>query len=396
MQGVKNFFIKVSTITLLGTFILPFSLLAAEKSPFYYGAWLPFWKKQEGAQEIALNLDKFREISPFSYEVRANGTLVDKLKINEGLWPAWLKAARDLHVKIIPSVALLDGNKIHKLLSNTKLRRMHEDNIASLVVKQRFDGIDIDYEDKKAETRKYFSLLLEGLAIRLHPKGKILSCTIEARTPPTSQFKEIPKNLEYANDYKAINRWCDEVRIMAYDQGSIDLHLDAEKGSSTLYMPVADPDWVEKVLNLTTKTINQKKIMLGIPTYGYMYEISWNDGITTYKRLKSVTFKSAMELANAVGAAPSRNGAGELSFTYATSTSFRVPKGLVYTISSTTVPSILISPKSPTKPITRLVWFNDAAAMADKVRLAKKYKLRGVVFFKMDGETDPALWEEIK
>src|SRR5205823_3151517 len=120
----------------------------------------------------------------------------------------------------------------------------------------------------------------------------------------------------YANDYVAINKYCDEVRIMAYDQTSIDLKLNAAKGSGAFYMPVADPDWVSKVLALTVKTISPKKIMLGVPTYGYQYEVGWSDGVATYKRLRAMDFDEAMDLADAVSATPVRNNAGELSFAF--------------------------------------------------------------------------------
>ena len=178
---------------------------------------------------------------------------------------------------------------------------------------------------------------------------------------------------------------------MAYDQGNIDLKLDTQKGSNAFYMPVADPDWVEKVIKETIKTISPKKIMLGIPTYGYEYEVTWADGTTTYKRLRSRTFTQAMDLADSVGATPVRNNAGELSFVYASSTPIDVSKNLTYLITSSTPPSGLISaPRT-----TRYVDFSDAQSAMDKIALAKKYKLKGVVFFKMDGDADPALWDKI-
>jgi spore germination protein YaaH len=297
-------------------------------------------------------------------------------------------------VKIIPTVAILDGTQIQNLLSNTKRRQAHEDIIANLVKTQKFDGIDIDYEDKMAKTGPYFSLLLKGLALRLHPLKKILSCTVESRTPLSSRFVEVPKDLAYANDYAVINTYCDEVRIMAYDQQNIDIKLNASKGDGNFYMPIADPVWVEKVIEETLKTISRKKIILGVPTYGYEYEVSWANGITTYKRLRSRTFEQAMDLAEAVGATPQRDSAGELSFTYATSTSVNVSAGLTYYTSST-MPAALLALANGVSPVTRFVSFSDAKSAQDKITLAKKYGLEGAVFFKFDGETDPALLDGI-
>ena len=392
---MKKYFRNYAALGLLGISILPFF---AQAATFKYGAWLPFWKKQTGALEIAKNLDKFSEISPFSYEVRADGTLIDDLKIDQGFWPGWFAAAHDLNVKIIPTIALLYGDQSMALLSNTKRRQKHEDIIAALVKTQHFDGIDIDYEDKSSSEKSYFNLFLKGLAMRLHPMSKTLSCTIETRTPLDSLvLTPTTTTPQYANDYVAINTYCDEVRIMAYDQGTIDLKLNATKGNGAFYAPVADPDWISKVLALTVKTISRKKIMLGIPTYGYQYEVTWANGVTEYKRLRSETFTQAMDLADAVSIAPVRNSAGELSLVFASSTPISVSAGLRYDVNSTTTPPIYTtSTTTGITPTTRYVSFTDASAIQDKINLAKKYGLRGVIFFKMDGETDPGIWDELK
>ena len=387
---------KLFILAILAAIIIPSDLFAAQKTPFYYGTWIPFWKKQAGAHELSLYLNKFNEISPFSYEVKTDGALKDSLKINEGFWPGWLSAVRDMKVKIIPTIAWFDGDGIDALLKNKKPRIAHENLIAKLVKDQKFDGIDIDYESKLAKTNPYFSLFIEGLAIRLHPLKKILSCTIEPRIPVSSRYTQTnsPTDYQYANDYAVLNKYCDEIRIMAYDQGLIDIKLDAQKGNGKLYAPIADPDWVEKILKEALKTIGAKKIMLGIPTYGYEYQVAWKDGFLTYERLRSHTFSQAIERAQIMGTTSTRNSAGELSFTYATSTWVDdVSASLNFKVSSIQ-PAELASLGN--NSVLRYVSFSDAEAINQKIALAKKYKLRGAVFFKMDGEADPALWSVIK
>ncbi len=184
---------------------------------------------------------------------------------------------------------------------------------------------------------------------------------------------------------------------MAYDQGLIDIKLNAAKGSGNLYAPVADPDWVEKIIQLATKTISKKKIMLGVPTYGYEYQVSWSNNVTTYRRLRSVNYFTAFNRGESVNApVPARNSAGELSFTYTTSTFFEVSPTLRWDVSSTLPSSMLSETANSTTSVTRFASFPDAESVAGKVQLAKKYGLRGVVLFKLDGSFDPLIWEVMK
>lgn len=383
-------FLALSLIPMLG------APLWASAAGFSYSVWLPFWKGQSGAHEMSLNLDKFAELSPFSYEVRGATTFVDKVGLDRGFWPAWLLAARDAGVKIVPTIAWFDGPGIHAMLSSKTRRLAHENAIVKLVKEKKYSGIDIDYESKLAATKPYFSLFIQGLAIRLHSLGKTLSCTIEARTPLASLYTVIPPEAgEYANDYAALNKYCDEVRVMAYDQGLIDVKLDAQEGNGALYAPVADPDWVKKVLGEALKTISRKKLVLGIPTYGYEYQVTWANDEMKYERLRSHTFFQAMDRADAMSATPERNSAGELSFAYTTSTLVEgVSPNLTWYVSST-LPAAVAS-STAQGGYTRYVSFSDATSAAQKIQLAKKLGLRGVAFFKMDGEADPAIWGDLK
>ncbi len=371
----------------------------AKSQPLKYGVWLPFWKAQGGAQDVSVNLDKLDEVSPFSYEIGTGGKIIDDANINNGSWSGWFSAAHDLGTKIVPTIAWFDGGAMYNLLSNTKTRQAHEDAITALAKAQKFDGIDIDYENKFSKVKPYFSLFIQGLATRLHAAKKTLTCTIEPRSPATDIWVTPPNPLPYSDDYTVLNKYCDEIRVMAYDQGTVDLTLNAQKGSSTLYAPVADPDWVTRVLQNMLTTISPKKVMLGIPTYGYEYQVSWKNGVTTYQRVRSFTFQEAMDRADLVGIAPVRDNAGELSYAYQTSTYVSaIPATLTSYVSSTKpqVLSVTSTPLPANATNTMFVSFSDSQSALDKINLAKKYGLRGVMFFKADGELDPAIWGDLQ
>ncbi len=355
---------------------------------FDKGIWIPYWRKTEGASTTLAHLDSLTQISPFAFELQADGTIKNALKIEEDPWPMLISEAKKKKIKIYPSIlsypkTQTEQNAGYLLLSQKKKRVAHEQAIMALVKTYKVDGIDIDYENKIAEIKPYFSVFLTELSKLLHAQGKKLICTVEARTPPTSRYATtspiILSRVEYANDYKKIGAVCDQVRIMAYDQGGDDASLVIQNTSlGNLYRPVADIDWVEKILTLALEDIPAKKIVLGVPTYGYKYEIipATATSAIKYSRIGSMNFNYSDDLAKSLSIVPTRNIAGELSFTYSTTT------------------DIDGNYLGGTKQY--LVWYSDAIAIADKIRLAKLYKLGGVVVFKVDGGNDPKLWDVLK
>jgi len=329
--------------------------------------WIPYWRKATGTTETINHISTFTEINPFGYSVKNDGTLADTMDISNDPWPSLKEAAKNNSVKIIPSIMWSDGNAIDAVLRDTKKQATHINSIVEMVTKNNFDGVDIDYEGKKAETKEYFSTFLKNLKKALGKK--ILSCTIEARTPSTTSSNANSQN-KYANDYKAINKYCDEVKIMTYDQGRIDPKLD--KSNKGIYMPVADVKWVEKVIKLAAQDISKSKISIGVATYGYEYTIKeTSKNVYSYDRLTSFNPKYATDIATQYKITPKRNGAGELSFTY-TATS---------TTNATT---------------TNLLWWSDASAIKDKMSLAKKLGVKGISIFKIDGGADQNIWNILK
>lgn len=331
----------------------------AASSGLQYAAWVPYWEKTAAATETTAYLDKLNEISPFSYTVDSTGHLVDTAQITQAPWPDLLTAAQAKKIKILPSVLWTNSADIDRVLASTTGRDIQTEDIMGEVIARGFDGIDIDYENKYASTSPAFDLFLQELSSKLHAKGKILSCTIEARTPPASRYLVVPEKLEYANNYQVINQVCDQVRLMAYDQGTVDIKLNMIRRLGGLYYPIADTAWVRKVLDLAIQDIDPKKIMLGVANYGYELEVTDKIAYYDYRKVRSLSYKDLLTLALEVKHLPARDNAGELALTYVGS------DGKMY-----------------------FATFSDATAMAAKIDIAKQYGLRGVAIFKVDGESD--------
>ena len=361
---------------------------ALTKTTFEKAVWIPYWRKTEGSSTTLANLDKLTQISPFAYELQTDGTIKNVLKIEEEPWTTLIAEAKKKKVKVYPSILSYPHNEKEKylqylLFSQKKKRQAHVKEIVAIVKKNKFDGIDIDYEAKLAESRPYFSAFLTELSVALHKEKKQLICTVEARTPPDSRYattsREILAKVEYSNDYKVIGKVCDQVRIMAYDQAGDDARLTIHNTNlGNVYKPVADIEWIKKVVTHAMWDIPAKKIILGVPTYGYKYEIIPSVGTSSpkYSRIGSMNWNYADELARSLNISPVRNSSGEISFTYSTSTG--------------------VNGEQLGGMKQYLVWYSDATSIADKIRIAKLYKIGGVVVFKIDGGNDPNIWSILK
>ncbi len=360
--------------------------------------WIPYWRTATGTADALAHIDSFTEINPFGYTVKNDGTVVDTAKLGEEPWTTLFAAARTKKVKIIPTVMWSNTSAMHSILSKSKTRIALEDAIVKVVKDNNFDGIDIDFEGKDADDKDYFSTFLKGLYTRLGKKS--LMCTIEARTPVEDRYDSTPPKdaYRYANDYVAINKYCDRVRLMTYDQWTVDLKLT--EAHPDPYIPVSDPVWVERVIDLAAKTISKKKLVIGIPTYGYEFKVTkLKEQGYRYDFQWAFNPRYALELAPQFGLSPTRNPAGELSFMYVPTTT---PKSTADTTTNTQeavqaitfgVTSASGTPSSitTTQPF-HIVWWSDAQAIEDKVKLAQRLGVKGIAIFKIDGGEDPAMW----
>ncbi|MBI2120731.1 MAG: peptidoglycan-binding protein [Parcubacteria group bacterium] len=374
------------------------SLGTAASTPLEFSGWIPYWRTATGTADVLPHLSQLTSVMPFGYTMHEDGTLADTARLTEEPWTSFIAEAKRNKVRVIPTVMWGNGDSIHKILSNPTTRVALEDEIAKVVKENNFDGIDIDFEAKKHETIDYFSTFLKGLYQRMG--NKWVYCTVEARMPLDHRYSpgaKIPADaMDYANDYKEMNKYCDRVEIMAYDQGVIDLTLN--KARSAPYAPVADPAWVESLVTLASQSIDKKKIIIGVATYGYEYTVTPIPGNGyKYDRLWPFNPRYATDIAAKLGIAPVRNSAGEMSLTYNPSLLPTVaPTGNDSTKTQQVTTTSAVAQNAGSQVDTRqsfnyMSW-SDTQAVADKVALARKLGVRGVAVFKFDGGEDPGVW----
>lgn len=383
--------------------IFAFSLVpqvAFGATQFEVTGWIPYWRTATGTADVMPHLDKLTEINPFVYTLKQDGTLHDNGALDQEPWLTLIAEAKKKGVRVIPTVMSGDKALMHRILSNSTTRIALEDEIAALVKTRGYDGIDIDFEGKYADTRDYFSTFLRGLYQRMGDKW--VMCTIETRLPFEDQYHGVPIPAgagEYSNDLREINKYCDRVRIMAYDQQGIDRKLQAEHDArGELYAPVGDPAWIEKVVNHMSKDIPKHKMLIGVPTYGYEYEVTAYSGNQyTYDILWTFNPGWALPIASQYGITPMRSSAGELFFTYVqgtASTTAGMTLGQNSALLASAAASTYATSNNSNLKFRMMVW-PDAHSVQTKIDLAKRLGVRGISVFKFDGGQDPAIWNTL-
>ena len=301
-------------------------------------AWVPSWDTNalEVMRVQAGNLD---ETNPGWYTLAPGGGITKNYKAEDPGMRAALTGTQ-----LVPTIKNyvnggFDGAMVATIVGDATLREKHAEALTQLVVDQNFAGIDVDYESVPTTARANFSAFIELLAGKLHASNRVLSVTVHAKTSDAST-----RNGPGAQDWAAIGRYADSVKIMAYDS-----HWSTSAAGA-----ITPLDWLDQVAAYAESSIPAGKAIIGLPWYGY----DWLE-----KKGTSVTYAQAMDTAQRVGAIVDHDANGEATYSYD----------------------------------GRTVYFQDAAAYRAKVNLVttKHPKIGGFAHWRVGAE-DPAIWPIVR
>lgn len=223
-------------------------------------AALPFFNLDNGTNSTVRHKDAVNEASPWMYGIGERGDLTLQYPPERAKdVQANIDRLRQAQVPLVPSLANITDGKwtyqpVARVLADPKLRHQHVEEIINLVHRENYAGIDIDYENLRAADRNNFSAFAAELGDRLHREQKTLSVAVFAKD---SEAGYDERNV--AQDYAALGRSADQVRLMAYDY-----HWGTSQPG-----PVAPIDWVRRVLDYARSQVPPERVVLGVPTSGY-------------------------------------------------------------------------------------------------------------------------------
>ena len=161
--------------------------------------------------------------------------------------------------------------------------------IASLAQTARLTGINIDFEGIFPADRQAYSDFVADLAARLHAEGSMLMLSV-----PAKSSDDPGDDWSWPYDYAAIGRSADLVQVMTYDE-----HVPGDTPG-----PVAGIDWMRADLDYAVTQIPPDKMLLGLPAYGYDFDVTHSTGVT-------VEWKDIQALVESTHAKPEFDAAAE-------------------------------------------------------------------------------------
>lgn len=169
-----------------------------------------------------------------------------------------------------------DSELTHRALSSSSNRQRIINDIYEICRKNNYEGINIDFENLKIETRDYFTQFVRELYPLFRESDILVSVDVIPRIY-TDVSKEQYDRLELA-------KTSDYIVLMAYDQ---------HWSSSPTAGSVAEYKWVESNLNVLFRSIPTDKFILGVPLYTRVW---FDDGETVTSQ--SVDMETANRFIN--------------------------------------------------------------------------------------------------
>jgi spore germination protein len=318
----------------------PAATAPAERSVGYAA----YWDQSRAVSSVAGAGRAITEVSPSWYTPLADGsvTVQEAGKVDDSA--AAVAAMRAAGAKVVPAIAnyrnkTWDRTAVAAVLADPGRRSVHVAKIRDLVRRRGFDGIDVDYEHLTAADRPGFTAFVTELATALHADRKLLSVTLH---PKSSEPGPQPKN--QAQDYAAVGRVADEVRIMMYDY-----HWDTSAPGALA--PIA---WVRKVMTWAATQVPRHKLVLGVATYGYDWVGQQGTSLMWADIVRRARARGAEERYDSRTQAP--------WFTYVDA------RGRTHT-----------------------VWYENQRSIAAKRVVMRELGLGGMHYWRLGGE-DPAVW----
>jgi spore germination protein len=295
-------------------------------------------------ETLRKTLPSLTYLSIFSYEVNPDGTLRG---IND---TPLIQAARTAGVAPLMVITNIEeggsfsSDVARSILNSDEVQDTLINNIINTLDSKNYYGLDIDFEYIYPADRELYNNFLRKVVNRLRPLGYSVTTAL---APKISADQ--PGLLYEAHDYPVHGELTDHVILMTYEWGY----------TYGPPMAVAPLNEVRRVLNYAVTAIPREKILMGIPNYGYVWTLPYQQGTAA----RTISNPGAVELAWQVRAAIQYDTEAQSPFFNYYDNNGRQHE----------------------------VWFEDARSIEAKLRLVNEFRLGGVSYWTI-GTYFPQNW----
>lgn len=283
-------------------------------------------------------------ISPFSYRVRANGSLIP-IDDSPVIGAAYTHRVAPMMVITNFENGTFSSDIAHAILANQDVQTTLINNITGVMQQKGYLALNVDFEYIMPADRENYNAFLQRLVDSLRPLGLLVSTALA----PKISAEQVGTLYE-AHDYAAHGRILDFVVLMTYEWGW-------SGGPPRAVAPINE---VVRVLNYAISVIPPEKIMMGAPLYGYDWTLPYVQG---GRWAPTVSPHEAVERAARYNAAIQFDEEAQSPFF-----NYFDEQGREH-----------------------VVWFEDARSMQAKFDIIKGYRLRGISYWVL-GVAFPQNW----
>lgn len=222
----------------------------------FYVNWDP-----NSERSLRRNIDTIDVLIPQWFHLQPNLELGEDIQKDIG------DLAKKHNVKVVPLISNLIDNEwnqevVHNLLISPQARSKLIQDLHGKIKKYGYDGINIDFENIKADDKVLFTSFMQELYTVFHSDGLLVTIDV----PPNDK----------AFDYNILNLYSDRVFLMMYDE------------NFQTPGPIASSLWYQENL----ARIPKDKLVVSLGSYGYDWD--WESS----EPGKVVSFENVMRLAD--------------------------------------------------------------------------------------------------
>ncbi len=226
-----------------------------------------------------------KELLVFSYGFTFEGNLIPPPQ--DDLWmieTAWARGAEPLMVLTPFSGGAFNNQLVKVLVENEEIQEKLISQMLVTVRDRGYAGVDIDFEYILPENRTQYVEFVGKVRRRMNEYGYRVSV---AAAPKVSDDQK--GLLVEGLDYAMLGENADAIFLMTYEWGY----------TYGPPMAVAPLDKVRQVVEYAVSKISPRKLVMGIPNYGYDWPLPYERGIT---RARTVGNVEAVQTAAEYGA----------------------------------------------------------------------------------------------